>query len=83
MIDIFAYFYQKYVRVLTNLLKANIAKLTQPVVPHLPRAVIFKQIEDFQYFATEKGVPFTPAQILKALETLILNTGQYNISYRE
>ena len=46
-------------------------------------AIIFKQIEDCNRFATAGGAPFTLAQILKAAETLILATGRYNISYRE
>ena len=81
--DIFNFLYQTYGRISTNALRANTAKLTQRIAPHLPVAIIFKQIEDCNKFATAGGAPFTPAQILKAVETLILQTGRYNISYRE
>ena len=82
-IEIFAYLYQTYGRISTKAIQNNTIKLTQPVAPHLPVAIIFKQIEDCQRFATAAGAPFTPAQILKAAETLILSTGRYAISYRE
>ena len=81
--DIFTYLFQSYGRISTNAIRENTQKLTQLVAPHLPVAIIFKQIEDCQRFATAAGAPFTPAQILKAAETLILSTGRYSISYRE
>ena len=67
----------------TKAMQNNTTKLTQPVAPHLPVAIIFKQIEDCQRFATAAGAPFTPAQILKAAETLMLSIGRYAIFYRE
>lgn len=81
--DIFAHLYATYGRITANQLWDNTAKLTQPVAPHLPIAIIFKQIEDCNKFATAANAPLTPAQILKAAETLILQTGKYNIPYRE
>ena len=44
--DIFTYLFQTYGRISTNAILANTQKLTQPVAPHLPVAIIFKQIED-------------------------------------
>lgn len=64
-------------------LKTNTAKLTEPVPPHLPVAIIFKQVEDCQQFAMAGGILFTPAQIIKAAEVLILSTGKYHIAYIE
>lgn len=81
--DVFTYLFQTYGRISTNAIRANTQKLTQPVAPHLPVAIIFRQIEDCQRFATAAGAPFTPAQILKAAEMFILSTGRYIISYRE
>ena len=72
--DIFLNLYRIYGRISTVQLRHNTAKLTEPVESHLPVAVIFKQIEDCHRFATAGGAPFTPAQILKAAESLILST---------
>ena len=74
--DIFVYLYQTYGRITPNQIRTNTAKLTQPVEPHLPISIIFKQIEDCSKFATAANTPFTLAQILKAAETLILSTGK-------
>jgi hypothetical protein len=57
---------------------ANQQKLTNPVDPHQPIAILFRQIEDCQKF-----VAITPAQVIKAAETLILQTGKYTSAYRE
>ena len=45
--------------------------------------MIFKQIEECQRFATAGGAAFTPDQIVKAAETLVLHTGKYQLAYRE
>jgi hypothetical protein len=46
-------------------------------------AILFKQIEDCQKFAAAGQVAITPQQVLKAAETLILQTGKYVSAYRE
>lgn len=83
MQDIFACLCQMHGRISTNALKANTKKMTQPIAPHLPVPIIFKQIEDCNRFQTAGGVPFTPAQILKAAEALILSAERCDISCHE
>ena len=81
--DIFQYLYQCYGRITPNNLKQNTIKLTTPIDPNLPIAMIFKQIEECQRMATAGRAAFTPDQIVKAAETLILHSGKYQIAYRE
>ena len=81
--DIFLHLYQLYSRISLSSLKANTNKLNTPLPPHLPTALIFRQIEDCQLFATAGGTPFTLAQLVKAAETLVLATGRYPQAYRE
>ena len=45
--------------------------------------MLFRQIENCQKFAAAGNVAITPAQVLKAAETLILQTGKYTSAYRE
>ncbi len=52
----------------------NTAKLTQPIDPTTPIALLFKQIEECQRFAADAGSPFTPQQIVEAAEALIVQT---------
>ena len=61
----------------------NTAKLTQPIDPTAPIALLFKQIEECQRFAADAGSPFTPQQIVEAAEALIVQTGKYETTYRE
>ena len=81
--DIFLHLYQSYGRISPSSLKSNTDKLTNPIAAHLPIALVFRQIEDCQRFATAGGAAFTQEQLIKAAETLILNTGKYQLAYRE
>jgi hypothetical protein len=62
---------------------SNTAKLTQPIDPTAPLALLFKQIEECQRFAADAGSPFTPQQIVEAAEALIVQTGKYDSTYKE
>jgi hypothetical protein len=57
--------------------------MTTAVDPNQPIAHLFKQIEDCQKFAAAGLVAITPAQVIKAAETLILQTGKYTTAYQE
>jgi hypothetical protein len=83
IIDVFQYLFQTYGQIGPDEILANQQKLTQPVDPHQPMAILFKQIEDCQKFAAAGQVAITPQQVLKAAETLILQTGKYVSAYRE
>jgi hypothetical protein len=83
VIDIFQYLFRTYGQIGPEELLANQQKLTQPVDPNQPIAIIFKQIEDCQKFAAAGQVAITPQQVLKAAEMLILQTGKYVSAYRE
>jgi hypothetical protein len=61
----------------------NTARLTQPIDPTAPLALLFKQIEECQRFAADAGSPFTPQQIVEAAEALIVQTGKYESTYKE
>jgi hypothetical protein len=61
----------------------NTARLTQPIDPTTPIALLFKQIEECQRFAADAGSPFTPQQIVEAAEALIVQTGKYESTYKE
>ena len=81
--DIFLPLYQLYGHIIPESLKTNTNKLNTPLLPHLPITLIFRQIKDCQRFATAGGTPFTPAQLVKAAETLVIATGRYPKAYRE
>lgn len=81
--DIFLHLYQSYGWIILVLLQLNMTKLTTPVAPHLPIALFFWQIKDYQWFALTGGTSFIAEQLLKAAETLVLSTGKYQIVYRE
>ena len=81
--NIFLHLYQSYRRISPSSLKANTDTLTRPIASNLPIALIFRQIEECQRFATAGGAAFTQEQLIKAAETLILNTGKYQLAYRE
>ena len=81
--SIFTYLYLAYWKVSPEQIKKNTAKLLKPVPAHLPIALIFKQIEDCQHYTTAGDAPFTPAQLVKAAESLVLVQGKYNLAYRE
>jgi hypothetical protein len=83
IIDVFQYLFRTYGQIGPDEILANQHKLTQPVDPHQPMAILFKQIEDCQKFAAAGQVAITPQQVLKAAETLILQTGKYVSAYRE
>jgi hypothetical protein len=57
--------------------------ISRAVDPNAPIAILFKQIEDCQKYATAGGSPFTPQQIIQAAEALILKTGRYPQAFRE
>ena len=61
----------------------NTACLTTPIVSHLPIALIFRQIEEYQRFAIAGRTAFTTEKLIKPEETLILATGKYQLAYRE
>jgi hypothetical protein len=61
----------------------NTAKLTQPIDPTAPLALLFKQIEECQRFAADAGSPFMPQQIVEAAEALVVQTGKYDSTYKE
>jgi hypothetical protein len=83
IIDVFQYLFATYGQIGPDELLANQQKLTTPVDPNQPIAILFRQIEDCQKFAAAGNVAITPAQVLKAAETLILQTGKYTSAYRE
>jgi hypothetical protein len=83
IIDVYQYLFRTYGQIGPDEILANQQKLTRPVDPQLPMAILFKQIEDCQKFAAAGQVAITPQQVLKAAETLILQTGKYVSAYRE
>jgi hypothetical protein len=83
IMDVFRYLFQTYGNIGPADIVANQAKMTAAVDPNQPIAHLFKQIEDCQKFATAGQTAITPAQIVKAAETLILQTGKYTTAYRE
>jgi hypothetical protein len=83
IIDVFQYLFRTYGQIGPDKILANQQKLTQPVDPNQPMAILFKQIEDCQKFAAAGQVAITPQQVLKAAETLILQTGKYVSAYRK
>jgi hypothetical protein len=83
LIDVFRYLFATYGSIGPDEILRNHQKMTTPVDPNQPIAILFKQIEDCQKFAAARQVAITPAQVLKAAETLILQTGKYTSAYRE
>jgi hypothetical protein len=83
IIDVFQYLFATYGQIGPDEILANQQKLTQPIDPNQPIAMLFRQIENCQKFAAAGNVAITPAQVLKAAETLILQTGKYTSAYRE
>lgn len=83
LIDILQHLYRVYGEISADDITQNQTKLTNPVNPALPVIHIFKQIEDCSKFANAAGVAFTPAQLLKAAEQLVIHTGKYQQCYRE
>lgn len=83
LIDVFQYLFATYGSLGPDEILRNQQRMTAPVDPTQPIAVLFKQIEDCQKFAAACQVAITPAQVLKAAETLILQTGRYSSAYRE
>ena len=81
--DIFLHLYQAYGRISPAALKNNTEKLTNPIAPDLLIALIFRKIEDCQSFVTARRAAFIQDQLIKAAETLVLQTGKYQLSYRE
>ena len=63
--------------------KINTEKLTTPISPNLPIAILFKQIEDCQRFAAARDAAFTEAQLIRAAKTLVPGTSQYKDAYHD
>jgi hypothetical protein len=82
-IDVFQYLFATYGSIGPDKILRNHQKMTTPVDANQPIAILFKQIEDCQKFAAAGQVAITPAQVLLAAETLILQTGKYTLVYRE
>ena len=81
--DIFIHLYQSYRRIIPEALQVNTTRFTTPIASHLPIALIFRQIEEWQRLAIAGGTAFTAEQLIKSAETLILATGKYKLAYRE
>ncbi len=81
--DVLRFLFTTYGQIGPNELLHNQQTLTQAVDPNAPLAIIFKQIEDCQKYATAGGAPLTPQQVLQAAEALIIKTGRYTQAYRE
>jgi hypothetical protein len=83
IIDIFRYLFETYGNIGPADIVANQHKMTAAVDPNQPIAHLFKQLENCQKFAAAGQTPITPQQVIKAAETLILQTGKYTVAYRE
>jgi hypothetical protein len=83
LIDVFRYLFATYGSIGPDEILRNHQKMISPVNSNQPIAILFRQIEDCQKFAAAGQVTITPAQVLKATETLILQTGKYTSAYRE
>jgi hypothetical protein len=81
--DVQRWLFQTYGHVGPTDRMKNMARLTQPIDPTAPLALLFKQIEECQRFAADAGSPFTPQQIVEAAEALIVQTGKYDSTYKE
>ena len=74
--DVLRFLFTTYGQIGPDELLCNQTTLCQPVDPNAPLAIIFKQIEDCQKYATAGGVPLTPQQIMQAAQALVLQTGK-------
>jgi hypothetical protein len=83
LLDVERWLFQIYGHVGPTDRMNNTAKLTQPINPTAPIALLFKQIEECQRFAADAGSPFTPQQIVEAAKVLMVQTGKYNSTYKE
>jgi hypothetical protein len=83
LIHVFQYLFATYESIGPEEILRNHQTMTTPVDANQPIAILFKQIEDCQKFAAAGQVAITPAQVLKAAKTLILQTGKYTSAYRE
>ena len=83
LIDVFRYLFATYGSIGPDEILRNHQTMTTPVNANQPIAILFKQIEDCQKFATAGGAPLTPQQIIHAAEVLILQTNKYTQAYRE
>jgi hypothetical protein len=83
LMDVFRFLFETYGNIGPADIVANQQKMTAPVDPNQPIAHLFKQIENCQKFAAAGQTAITPAQIIRAAETLILQTGKYQTAYRE
>jgi hypothetical protein len=83
LIDVFRYLFATYGSIGPDEILRNHQQMTTPIDANHPIAILFKQIEDCQKFAAAGQVAITPAQVLLAAETLILQTGKYTSAYRE
>jgi hypothetical protein len=83
LIDVFCYLFATYGSIGPDEILRNHQTMTTPVDANPPIAILFKQIKDCQKFAATGQVAITPAQVLKAAKTLILQTGEYTSAYCE
>ena len=78
--DIFLHLYQAYGRISSAALKNNTEKLTNPIAPDLPIALIFRQIEDCQRFATAGRAAFTQEPAYQSCRNTCASNRKVSIS---
>ena len=64
--DIFLHLYQSYGRIIQAELQINTTRLTTPIASHLPIALIFRRIEEFQSFAIAGVTAFAAEQLISS-----------------
>lgn len=83
LIDVLHHLFHIYGQIGPEEILKNQQELMALVDPAQPIAVVFQRIERCQKFATAGRIPFTPQQLLKAAETLVLATGKFSAAYHE
>ena len=76
-VDIIAWLYATYGRITPQQLEENTKTLTTPVASNQPITVIFQQLKDCQKLAAAGETLFTAAEIIKAIETLVIHNEKY------
>eukprot|EP00957_Ditylum_brightwellii_P006656 505842-Ditylum_brightwellii.AAC.1 len=76
MLDVLQHLYTTYSAVEPDQLTHNQQAMLQPVTAHQPIALLFKQFEDGQRFASAANIPFTNDQLVTYAERLMFDTGQ-------
>ena len=56
-------------------------KMAVPIDPNLPAALVFKHIEDAQWFSMVAKALYAHVQMVKAIETLIVKMSKYHLAY--